>query len=96
MTDSDFHLECRAEEASLHKRIAELEAVVDQKESIINDAREHLRNQADRIAELEAQVAPLEGRSAVDHMRYQSELETKVVKLSKQVAELRQAAQAMT
>ena len=40
------------------------------------------------VTALEAQVAPLEGRSAADHMSYQSELETKVVKLSKQVAEL--------
>ena len=42
-----------------------------------------------KFQELEAQLAALEGRSAAAHMKYQGELETKVVKLTKQLAELR-------
>ena len=41
--------------------------------------------------ELRAELAPLEGRSAVDHMKYQGELETKVVNLTKERDALREA-----
>ena len=40
---------------------------------------------------LEAELAPLEGRSAAAHMKYQGELETKVVKLTKERDKLREA-----
>ena len=42
------------------------------------------------VADLNAELAPLEGRSAVDHMKYQGELETKVVNLTKERDKLRE------
>lgn len=52
-----------------------------------------------RIAELEAEVKrlekelePLEGRSALDHMRYQAHLETKVERQARALQEIASAA----
>ena len=71
------------------KRIAELEAEVKRWQQQSNKHYLYSCELDKTVADLNAKLAPLEGRSAADHMKYQGELETKVVKLTKQLAELR-------
>ena len=55
MTDSDFHLECRAEEAKLHDRIAELEAENERLREDNGGAHGDCTRLEDTVAELEAE-----------------------------------------
>jgi len=48
---------------------------------------------AERIAELEAEVAPLEGRKVIDMLKYVDSLERKVVNLTAENKTLREALQ---
>ena len=73
-------------------RIEELEAEVKRWQQQSNKHYLYSCELDKTVADLNAELAPLEGRSAAAHMKYQGELETKVVKLTKERDKLREAA----
>ena len=72
-------------------RIEELEAEVKRWQQQSNKHYLYSCELDKTVADLNAELAPLEGRSAAAHMKYQGELETKVVKLTKERDKLREA-----
>ena len=92
MSDSDFHLECRAEEASLHKRIDELKHQLKWYERLVRVLINKWRGAQARVSALEAENKILTGSIKAGGevskrgVKRIAELEAEVAKLRSRLA----------